>query len=746
MQEISPMAINTIVPASLAGLPTPEPSAASGLRAQTPPSAKRVKRPLMYLADRIFGKPLCITKGKCEIILGALGPRLGLAMDAIPVVQFDGDEENEPEREYAVENGIACIPVVGTLVKRASGMDAMSGMTSYTELREQIGAAVADPGVKAICLDCDSPGGEAAGAGELSDFIYSARGDKPIYAVVNDQCCSAAYWLASAADKIYTTRDGMLGSIGVYILSLDQSEHDAAEGLKYTFIHAGDKKVDGNSHEPLSDSAKATLQQEVDRVWDMFVSGVARNRGVSADSLYALEADVRFAEGAIPLLADKLGTLDDAKRDMLAAIGAPEKEDPEEEQQQDEEDDLMEMVAAAPIAAETFATGGKITLRTYTIGNLEFAPAAPPPSTKAWDGEANAAKRLKSNQPTEYYRSAYGWQDPTGKETEAESYRFLHHEIGADGEIGPANVEACIEGIKELNVTKFAERIPAADRAEIYAHLANHLKDASNMLPFSEVRQEAIQSILTAREKGLYGHSIKECFHLISQAGQARWMDIEAADKARPVLAIRIFGTSEIIPARRAIPIDDKLSSYEQVPVADSRTIRCLVAPYNRMSLDLGGFREMYSIGCFAAWLASGADACAVLQHDPMYILGRQSADTAKFYETDTGLWFECEAPATQWASDLLTSMRRGDVTGSSAAFFIDHARWEYRNGTKIRIIEKARLVEGSIANFALYPDSTASVISPTSAAASVPAAAVATPDGHVNQLAAARLRLLRLA
>lgn len=648
MQEIRPMAINTIsvadapVPASLAGLPTPEPSAAIGLRAPLPPPARRAQtRPLFRLADRIFGKPLCITRDKCDVIMQVLGPRLRYEAHVVPAVPlssiWDDDEDDDLEaaegaKPYAVNNGIARIAIEGTLVKRSSGLDALSGLTSYESLRSDIGAAMADADVQGICFDVDSPGGEASGCADLADYIYGLRGTKPMYAVCNDSMCSAAYWLSSSADRIYTTRDGMVGSIGVYMLHVDASAADAAEGLKYTYIQAGARKTDGNPHEPLSDAAEGKLQVEVDRVRDMFISSVARNRGVSADGLLALEGDVQFAQAAIPMLADRVGTYDDAVRELLASLPAPpEKEDPDEEQQPDEEDDLMEMVAAAPITADTIT----ITAGTYTI---------------------------------------------------------------------------------------------------------------AGMLPFSEVRQEAIQSIVTAREKGLYGHSIKECFHLISQAGQARWMDIEAADKARPVLAIRIFGTSEIIPARRAIPIDDKFSSYEQVPVADSRTIRCLVAPYNRMSLDLGGFREMYSIGCFAAWLASGADACAVLQHDPMYILGRQSADTAKFYETDTGLWFECEAPATQWASDLLTSMRRGDVTGSSAAFFIDHARWEYRNGTKIRIIEKARLVEGSIANFALYPDSTASVISPTSAAASVPAAVVATPDGHVNQLAAARLRLLRLA
>ena len=83
--------------------------------------------------------------------------------------------------------------------------------------------AVDDAGVRAILLDIDSPGGETTGCFELADYIYSIRGIKPVYAAANDIALSAAYAIASAASRVFVTRTGAVGSVGVYALHVDQS-------------------------------------------------------------------------------------------------------------------------------------------------------------------------------------------------------------------------------------------------------------------------------------------------------------------------------------------------------------------------------------------------------------------------------------------------------------------------------------------------------------------------------------------
>jgi ClpP class serine protease len=206
---------------------------------------------LPHVASRVFGSPLLIQPRKLDVILRVLGPRIGLSGKAILP---DDDEEDPTDRNpYTVTpDGIAVISVAGSLVRKSSFMDAYSGLTSYAAIETEFLDAVTNPSVKGILLDIDSPGGECAGCMDLSDEIYKQRGSKPIYAIANESMFSAAYALGSAADKIFVTRTGGVGSIGVICLHVDQSGMDAQEGLKFTPIYAGDHKNDFTPHEPLS--------------------------------------------------------------------------------------------------------------------------------------------------------------------------------------------------------------------------------------------------------------------------------------------------------------------------------------------------------------------------------------------------------------------------------------------------------------------------------------------------------------
>jgi hypothetical protein len=122
-----------------------------------------------------------------------------------------------------------------------------------------------------------SAGGEVGGLFDLVDRIHAIRAasGKPIWAIAAEAALSAAYAIASAADRIYVTQTGEAGSIGVVAVHVDESGADAQDGLAWTFIHAGARKVDGNPHQPLSDHARADLQADVDLMYGRFVAVVA---------------------------------------------------------------------------------------------------------------------------------------------------------------------------------------------------------------------------------------------------------------------------------------------------------------------------------------------------------------------------------------------------------------------------------------------------------------------------------------
>ena len=138
--------------------------------------------------------------------------------------------------------------------------------------------------------------------------------------MANDIALSAAYAIASAASRIFVNRTGAVGSIGVYALHVDQSAFDKALGAKYNYVFAGERKVDGNPHEPLSERAEADIQDEVDREYGIFTDTVARNRKAGKKEIVATQASVVWADNGIPLLADEFGTFDDAMNALREVI------------------------------------------------------------------------------------------------------------------------------------------------------------------------------------------------------------------------------------------------------------------------------------------------------------------------------------------------------------------------------------------------------------------------------------------
>ncbi|MDI3470364.1 MAG: Phage head, head-tail preconnector protease C / Phage head, scaffolding domain Nu3 [Pseudolabrys sp.] len=273
---------------------------------------------LPHLASRVFGTPLLIARAKLEVILGVLAPRLaGGSLEAI-----EPEADPAPLTSITVEK-IAVVSVIGTLVSRSGYLDAASGLQAYGDIADAIAAAMADVSVRGVILDVDSPGGEVGGLFDLVEQINAIRSAsaKPLWAVANEGALSAAYAIASSADRLYVTRTGEVGSIGVVAVHVDESGADVKAGLAWTFVFAGDRKVDGNAHEPLSERARATIQADVDRLYAEFCALVAANRGLSLDAVRRTDAAIYRGTLAVRAgLADRLGTLDLAIAEMAAEL------------------------------------------------------------------------------------------------------------------------------------------------------------------------------------------------------------------------------------------------------------------------------------------------------------------------------------------------------------------------------------------------------------------------------------------
>lgn len=183
---------------------------------------------LAQIAGRVLNRPLLLHPDKADLILHVLQGRIGIEplQTVTPETnRFVGTyrRDNGGVGSMRVENGVAILPIVGSLVNRGAWIGASSGLVSYEGIAAQLREAEADPDVRAVLLDIDSPGGEATGMFAAAKLVSAVNKTKPVVAFVNDVAASAAYGIASAASEIIVSPTSMVGSIGVVLTHLDRS-------------------------------------------------------------------------------------------------------------------------------------------------------------------------------------------------------------------------------------------------------------------------------------------------------------------------------------------------------------------------------------------------------------------------------------------------------------------------------------------------------------------------------------------
>lgn len=229
---------------------------------------------------------------------------------------------------YAVVDGMAIVDVSGILASDAGFWDGW-GVSDYGRIQSEILGAVASGNVDGILLRVNSPGGETDMAFEVAATIAEAAKSKPVWAVADVSAYSAGYLLASSAQQLYAApSSGGIGSIGVYALHLDYSGYLEQAGIQPTIIKAGDGKADGNPYEPLSRSARADMQAEVDRLYEMFVGWVSARRGIS-EKVIREKLGARTYHGGDNVvslgLADGVGTLESVMQEFRSFLGGRNK-------------------------------------------------------------------------------------------------------------------------------------------------------------------------------------------------------------------------------------------------------------------------------------------------------------------------------------------------------------------------------------------------------------------------------------
>lgn len=150
-----------------------------------------------------------------------------------------------------------------------------------------------------------------------------------------------------------------------------------------------------------------------------------------------------------------------------------------------------------------------------------------------------------------------------------------------------------------------------------------------------------------------------------------------------------------------------ELEIEERADGTESPTITGYAAIFNKLSVDLGGFRERIAPGAFSRALEEGHDVRALVGHDPDKVLGRAKSGTLTMEQNTKGLKVRIKPPDTQAGRDIVTSIRRGDVSQMSFAFKTIEDAWNTEDGGEIRTLKDVELFDVSPVTFPAYPDTT---------------------------------------
>ncbi len=280
----------------------------------------------------------------------------------------------------------------------------------------------------------------------------------------------------------------------------------------------------------------------------------------------------------------------------------------------------------------------------------------------AWDAGANE-KRLKDNDKAAY-RAMYAWVDGSANQDTKSAYKFPHHMVSESGEVGAANTRACSAVIAALNGGRGGAKIPAADRKAVYDSVAHHLKDAGKDVPELKSERDYLAALA------------------ISTAEQHR----------RELRGTLLCGELELRDAQDGDPDGDD----------DMPTLVGHAAVFNQVA-DLGYYKERVAPGTFTRAIAED-DVRMLWNHNEDHVLARNKSGTLQLEQDSKGLAFKARPPATQMARDLMTSIKRGDVTQCSFGFMRRaHVITQDSEGNVTRTLTDVKLYDVSPVTYPAY-------------------------------------------
>lgn len=331
--------------------------------------------------------------------------------------------------------------------------------STYSGIRCDLDLALNDPNIRAIVLSINSPGGDVYGCAELCADIFSIRDIKTIVAYISGQGDSAAYWLASACDKVVINESAEAGSIGVRCVLVDYTKFEECVGIKSYDIVADQSPLKVADAADAADRARVKAQMT--SFASVFIANVARNRGVSVDTVLSDfgKGDVCIGADAVENgLADEVGTLES----VIAELSA------NNEQENRMLTPPKTAAVAAPAPSASVGNGKCSSCKAdMDDGDPMYCKACKGDSASASAFVAAVSAVVGENDPAKLIGAITGFKAQAAKVAELETLLAAERKKSADAEVKGILDAACSDG-----------RIKPAAREQFEKLYADHGKSA----------------------------------------------------------------------------------------------------------------------------------------------------------------------------------------------------------------------------------------------------------------------------
>src|SRR6202007_128089 len=265
---------------------------------------------------------LCASLFVNLMLMAAAFQRLGGTREAEPIPRF---------REILLQRGArATTDKIAVITMRGLISSSLPGTVTDSmvdDMRAALQQARDDSRVKAIVLEIDSPGGEVTASDAIYNALLKVRSRKPVVVYMDSLAASGGYYVSCGGKFLMASDTTITGSIGVIIQTLNYEQAFNKLGLSAVVFKSGKFKDILNGARPMTPEERALIQSFVMQTYDKFLGIVAKERGVSAETLRNTIADGRILSGKDALnnkLIDGLGQLEDAFSKAKQLGNAPE--------------------------------------------------------------------------------------------------------------------------------------------------------------------------------------------------------------------------------------------------------------------------------------------------------------------------------------------------------------------------------------------------------------------------------------